>query len=85
MSTIQHLEKMANDIGDFFGAQSREEAIVGISNHIRSYWTPRMRQQIIGQLTGGSTELHELPRAALRRLAQAPDEKPDQPAGGDAG
>jgi formate dehydrogenase subunit delta len=84
--TTRHLEKMANDIGDFFAAEpDREDAIKGISNHIRSYWTPRMREAMFAEVARGGAGLHELPRAALLRLMRAPSGKPQQPPGGDAG
>ena len=85
-SRTQHLSRMANDIGNFFRAQSnRNEAITGITNHIKSFWTPRMQEQLIARLDGGDDGLDELPREALRRIAEHPNEKPRQPPGGDAG
>jgi formate dehydrogenase subunit delta len=84
--TVRHLEKMANDIAHFFGGQGgREAAISGIANHIRSFWTPRMREKLIEQVRFGATSLEELPREALRRLSETDQQKPLQPPGGDAG
>jgi formate dehydrogenase subunit delta len=86
MSTSQHLVQMANDIGNFFRAQPiREDAIVGIENHIKSFWTPRMRAKLCAELDQGDIGLDELPREALSRLRQNPCYQPDQPPGGDAG
>jgi formate dehydrogenase subunit delta len=80
-----YLSRMANDVGNFFRAQSnRDEAITGITNHIKSFWTPRMRQQLISRL-GEDDGLDELPREAMRRIAEHPNAKGWQPAGGDAG
>jgi len=42
----ERLVTMANDIGNYFRSQSREEAVAGIANHIRRYWTIRMRQKL---------------------------------------
>ncbi len=65
-----HLVKMANDIGNFFRAEpDREDAISGIANHIGKYWTPRMREKLIGQWRGGEAGLDELPLEAVRRIA----------------
>jgi formate dehydrogenase subunit delta len=86
MSETGHLVQMANDIGNFFRAQDdREEAILGIANHIRNFWTPRMREKVTALLERDGAGFDELPREALRRLAanQEPTSKP--PAGGDAG
>jgi formate dehydrogenase subunit delta len=85
MSTAQHLVQMANDIGNFFRAQPREDAIVGIENHIKSFWTRRMREKLFAELRQGSGALDELPREAIRRLIQHPRSLPNQPPGGDAG
>jgi formate dehydrogenase subunit delta len=85
MSTIQHLVRMANDIGDFFRAQRREEAIAGIENHLRSFWTPRMREKLGALLASGDSGLDELPAEALRRINHNKDKKPLQSSGGDAG
>jgi formate dehydrogenase subunit delta len=77
---------MANDIGDFFkGQAAREDAIAGIANHIRSFWTPRMRQQMIAQIKQGDAHLDDLPREAFGRLMDARHPKPEQAPGGDAG
>src|ERR1039457_1683903 len=67
MSSSLYLVHMANDIGNFFCAQqSREVAIAGIANHMKSYWTHRMREKLIAKLEHGEDGLDELPREALR-------------------
>ena len=44
----ERLIKMANDIGDFFNAESNKEiAAEGIKKHILRSWDPRMREAII--------------------------------------
>jgi formate dehydrogenase subunit delta len=66
----QQLVKMANDIGNFFRAEpAREDAVAGIANHIAKFWTKRMRQKLAAHGEGG---LDELPREAMRRLAEQP-------------
>jgi formate dehydrogenase subunit delta len=65
----EHLVKMANDIGSFFGGEpQREDAIAGISNHIAKYWTRRMREKLARYLAQGGDGLDELPLEAVRRL-----------------
>ncbi len=73
---------MANDIGNFFRPQPREEAIQGIANHIKNYWTRRMREAVSVHVD--DSELDELPQQALRRLLVQPS-APKEPPGGDAG
>ena len=64
----QQLVKMANDIGSFFRAEPvREDAIAGIANHIAKFWTQRMRRKLAAH---GESGLDELPREAMRRLAE---------------
>jgi len=68
----EHLVKMANDIGNFFRAEpEREDAIAGIANHIAKFWTRRMREKLNLHLKlDGDSALDELPREAVRRLAE---------------
>jgi formate dehydrogenase subunit delta len=41
------LIRMANDIGDFFGAMpEREEALQGIAGHIGRFWEQRMQGEL---------------------------------------
>jgi formate dehydrogenase subunit delta len=86
MSSSQYLVHMANDIGNFFrGQQEREGAIAAIANHIKSFWTHRMREKLLLQLEHGEQGLDELPREALRFLAKHPAFKAKHQPGGDAG
>jgi formate dehydrogenase subunit delta len=68
--TVEHLTQMANDIGAFFHAEPRrEDAVAGIVNHIKRFWTPRMRQKIVEHLSRGGEGLEDLPREAVGKLA----------------
>jgi formate dehydrogenase subunit delta len=76
----EHLITMANDIANYFRPQGREEAIAGIANHIKRYWTLRMREKLnVFLAEGHAGELDELPRAAIERLNQQ-QPAPSQPA-----
>ena len=67
--SVEHLVQMANDIGHFFAAEAqRADAIAGIASHIKRYWDPRMRRQILAHLQSGGEGLEELPRAAVATL-----------------
>jgi len=75
--SAERLVAMANDIGNYFRAQGRDEAIAGIANHIKRYWTPRMRQKLNAYLAQGNGGLDELPRAAVDTLKeQVPSQLP---------
>jgi formate dehydrogenase subunit delta len=42
------LVRMANRIGDFFEAMpDRDRAMVDIADHMRKFWEPRMRRQML--------------------------------------
>jgi formate dehydrogenase subunit delta len=66
---IERLIKMANDIGDFFNAESNKEiAAEGISKHILRSWDPRMRREIIAYCKEDGGALSDLVRKAISRL-----------------
>jgi len=68
---IERLIKMANDIGDFFNAESNKEiAAEGITKHILRSWDPRMRRDIIAYFQQDGSALSELARKAVSRLEQ---------------
>ncbi len=62
-----NLVRMANRIGDFFEAMpERDEALVGIAQHIQKFWEPRMRRQLLAAIAAGEAgELQEIVRSAL--------------------
>jgi formate dehydrogenase subunit delta len=40
---------MANQIGRFFANQGEDKAVAAIADHIRKFWEPRMREQIVAR------------------------------------
>jgi formate dehydrogenase subunit delta len=44
------LAYMANQIGRFFAHQKEDQAVASINDHIRKFWDPRMRKQILDEL-----------------------------------
>ena len=68
---IEHLVRMANDIGAFFsGEPNREEAARNIHFHLRRFWEPRMRAQIIAHYRAGGAGLDESVRDAVALLVE---------------
>lgn len=62
----QHLVRMANNIGDFFEAMpDRQEALDGIAGHIKRYWEPRMRKEMMAYINAGGEGLSEIVREAI--------------------
>jgi formate dehydrogenase subunit delta len=67
---IERLVAMANDIGMFFDAEpDKAEAAKSIANHLKRFWDPRMRRQIVGHYREGGLGLNDAPRAAVGLLA----------------
>jgi len=61
---------MANDIGNFFNSESDKEiAAEGIKNHILRSWDPRMRKAIIAYCQEDGSELSDLVKTAVSKLA----------------
>jgi formate dehydrogenase subunit delta len=67
---IDQLVRMANDIGAFFVADAgADEAARSIHAHIKRFWDPRMRTQIVAHYRQGGAGLSEQARAAVALLA----------------
>lgn len=60
---------MANQIAGFFEPYSEDEAIEGVEQHIKSFWEPRMREQLQAVLTDHPDSLLPVVRKAAARLA----------------
>lgn len=75
---IHHLIKMANQIGDYFAAYpDKEDAARQTAKHLKDFWEPRMRREIIAYLQEtGAPELNEIPRQAVRLLAESAEKQP---------
>lgn len=66
---IDHLVRMANDIGNFFKADpDHVQAVDGVASHIRRFWEPRMRKEIIAHAEGGGAGMMDLVREAVLKL-----------------
>ena len=50
------LARMANQMADFFRAYPREQALTGIRDHIKAFWTTGMRERFVAQIAVGDTE-----------------------------
>ncbi|MGH7913763.1 MAG: formate dehydrogenase subunit delta [Candidatus Binataceae bacterium] len=68
---IHHLVTMANQIADFFRTSNadRAAAVDATARHLRRFWDPRMRREIIAHLAANDAEgLNEIARDAIRML-----------------
>jgi len=66
---IEQLVTMANDIAAFFKGAADQDAAHDMAAHLRRYWDPRMRRQIIDHCNAGGEGLSELARKAIDTLA----------------
>jgi formate dehydrogenase subunit delta len=65
------LVTMANDIGHFFNADpDKNAAAQSVAAHIKRYWDPRMRREIVAHYKeAGGAGLDPVPRSAIALLA----------------
>jgi formate dehydrogenase subunit delta len=69
---IDLLIKMANEIGDFFSGATGEQAARDVASHLRRFWDPRMRAQMLKyyeQRQGAG--LSEVAKSAVALLYEA--------------
>ena len=67
---IDKLVRMANQIADFFTPYPDEEAVAGVQEHIRSFWTPSMREELAAYAAAGGKGLDPRVLAGDRRLSR---------------
>jgi formate dehydrogenase subunit delta len=68
---IERLITMANDIAAFFhSAANQNDVARSIAAHLRNYWDPRMRKQIIEHVQAGQAGLDAAAQQAVMLLAQ---------------
>jgi len=67
---VDHMVKMANEIGAFFASESPPgQAPKDVANHLKRFWDPRMRREIVAHYRLGGAGLSDLALAAIRLLA----------------
>ena len=67
----ERLVSMANDIGHFFAAEPDQNVgAQSVANHIKRYWDPRMRREIVVYYREkGGAGLDPIARSAVALLA----------------
>ena len=68
----EKLAMMANQIGAFFKAQGEAEAPAAIADHLKKFWDPGMRADIIAHLGNGGAGLDPLVAKAVALLHAEP-------------
>ncbi len=70
---VERLVSMANDIAAFFNAEpDKAEAARGVANHLKRFWDPRMRRQILEHYSTGGHGLDDVARSGVALLAEEP-------------
>lgn len=65
--------RMANDIAAQFRHLPDDAAVEALAGHLRQFWEPRMRAQLLEVVAAGGEGLDRLVIAAAERLGPAPD------------
>lgn len=64
----EDLIRMANQIADFFEPYPEDEAIDSVVDHLRKFWDPRMRKDLLAISPEAKGKLKPLARSAIERL-----------------
>ena len=70
MNNQEKLARMAKQIADFFRAYGEEEAIAGVQEHIRAFWSPVMRRDLQACIDDGAVKIDPIVLAAADGLAR---------------
>jgi formate dehydrogenase subunit delta len=73
---LDRIVLMANQIGDFFAPYPPERRAEGIRNHLRTYWDPRMRAQLLALVDNGGAGLAPHVIEGAKLLVVEAQEKP---------
>ncbi|WP_034298978.1 formate dehydrogenase subunit delta [Herbaspirillum sp. RV1423] len=65
---LQHLIKMANQIGAFFSTMpDHEQAVKDLATHLKRFWEPRMRRALLEYVENeGGPELSDIVLEAVK-------------------
>ena len=72
---IDRLIVMANQIAAFFAPYPAARRSEGIRNHLRTYWDPRMRQDLIDYLAAGGEGVSPFVTDGEKLLTAGDDKK----------
>jgi formate dehydrogenase subunit delta len=64
----EELVRMANQIAQFFEPYPENEAVDGVADHLKRFWSPAMRTQLLEYLNVEHTDLEPLVVQAAERL-----------------
>jgi formate dehydrogenase subunit delta len=64
-----HLVAMVNEIAAFFAGEDPDKAADNVANHLRRYWDPRMRKQIVAHASNGGAGLSQVAKAGVELIS----------------
>lgn len=68
---IERLIEMTNDISHYFAAEPDQAlGVAGVADHLKRFWEPGMRKQIVAHLQAGGEGLEPLAKKGVKRLAE---------------
>ena len=68
---IDKLVRMANQIAvNFDGGSDEEQAVAGVADHIRRFWSPLMREQLIAHWRSRDGDLNPRASQAIETIAE---------------
>ena len=65
----ERLVYMANQIGTYFASQHSADPAIGIADHLKKYWDPRMRTEILAYAGRGGEGLDPAVLRAVQTLS----------------
>lgn len=75
MMDTTRLAAMANQIASFFATQRGESGALEVADHLRKFWEPRMRADLMSRVDSDGAEaagLSPMAAAAIEELRRAP-------------
>ena len=71
----EDLVRMANQIALFFAPNPEDEAVDGVADHLRKFWTPAMRSELITlvDVAKDNGAVHALVEKAVQRMTTSRD------------
>ena len=69
-----HLVAMINEIAAFFAVEDPNKGAENVANHLRRYWDPRMRRQIVEHAGKGGEGLSPIAKAGVELIANSRSE-----------
>ncbi len=68
---IERLVTMINDISHYFAADLDHAAgAASIADHLKKFWEPGMRKQIVAHLAAGGEGLEPLAKTGVEKLSE---------------